>query len=268
MKKIKILTMAALIPMAVCLAALSVERSTAVPSLAVDRLKILVGIRPSKLRYTIGEVVKFDIEVENRGNSDVKIRSIDVRSGFLQLFLAKNNQNFRKYSHSAWNGGGQKRISLEPGRSLQSKGDIYWNFKPKTSHLNKLAAEEIEKGRILSDYAFDEPGVYQIKAVMILPEYDGLRIESPPIDIVIDEATGSDLEVWNRIRNNGDFAYFIQQGEMRGSNQSSSDDLVSVLRSISSSFPESLLGKQITDSLSRYEKMLERKAIFLRSIQK
>jgi hypothetical protein len=268
MKKTKAITMVALIPMTMCLAAMFAERSMAVPALTVEPLNISVGVRPSKLRYTLGEVVEFDIEVENRGNSAVKIRSIDVRSGFLQLFLAKNNQNFRKYSHSAWIGGGQKRISLEPGQSLQSKGDIYWNSKPRTTHLNKLAAERIERERILSDYAFDEPGVYQIKAVMILPEYNGLRIESTPIDIFIDYATGSDLEVWNRIRNNGDFAYFIQQGEIPGSSQSRSNDFVTSLRSISSEFPESLLGKQIAESLSRYEKMLEKKAIFLRGIQK
>ncbi len=249
----QVLTMAALTSMAVCFAVVSVEKSTAITSFADNRLDISVSVNPSKPRYTIGEVVKFDINVENRGTSDVKIRSIDVRSGYIQLFLAKNNLNFEKYSSSVLVGGGQKRIILEPGRSLHSKGDIFWNYK---------------KGRILNDYAFDEPGVYRLKAVMILPDENGLRVESPPVDIVMEAATGSDLEVWNRIKNNADFAYFIQQGELRGANKSSSDELLSSLRLLSSEYPESLLAKQITDSLSRYDQMLTRKAEFLRKIQK
>ena len=58
--------------------------------------------------------------------------------------------------------------------------------------------------------------MYYLKVwASIIKNEESTTIESEPIKITIEEPADEDLEVWNKIKNNGDFAYFIQEGDIR-----------------------------------------------------
>ena len=67
---------------------------------------------------------------------------------------------------------------------------ILWNGKPQVSHLNEDAAKRLLKGKITTEYALPEPGVYFIKAHCLVRE-NATAIQSEPAQSVINEPIGA-----------------------------------------------------------------------------
>lgn len=174
-----------------------------------------IKITSSKDSYSIGELVHFSLQIANISNSEVFLKGIDVESHYAKIFISKNKTAYQEYK-SPKPVIKSKGTFLRSGEIAQSTSTILYNIKPKTVGLSYDAAKEVSNGKILTDYAFPEAGEYYIKAVLYIPNKEGNKqIESEPVKITIEEPQGEDLEVWNKIKDSGDFAYFIQEGDMR-----------------------------------------------------
>lgn len=216
----------------------------------IDQLQ--VKLKTSKEAYVQGEIVPLSIEVANTSSSDVFLKGADAESGYVKIYVADNNSKFSQYRHSDWGRGKTKGLTIKAGQTIDSHATLLWNFKPKVSHLNENAARIASEGLILTDYAFDKPGTYFIKAVLIIPGETQTRVESQPIQIVIEAPTGEDLKVWDRIKDNGEIAYFIQEGAARSAKPEEKEPIVKQVEQLVADHPNSFLTSQIKQSLDKF----------------
>lgn len=177
-------------------------------------------VKSERTSYMLGELTQFEFKLKNMSNQDLVIlnglRNLD---GYLSVWISKDGKVFEKYDHTKWGTVDSLRVTtLKPNQSAINKAVVFWNSKPKiSSSIASDIAERASSGRILTDYAFPESGTYYIKAsysIHLSGQTEGLRIESSPVKIRVTEPTGKDLEVWKRIKDSGDIAYFIQEGDI------------------------------------------------------
>jgi hypothetical protein len=81
------------------------------------------------------------------------------------------------------------------------------------------------------------------------------KVESEPIKIVINEPVGEDLEVWNKIKDNGNFAYFIQEDEIRipSFKPDEREKFSKEFEQIINQYPNSLYTQSFRLSLDRFQ---------------
>ena len=212
-------------------------------------LPLTLKVTSEKQNYVLGEVVKLNFELINEGEKVVKIPfRPDVYTGYLGVWIAFDGQEFNQYKNTSWGRMEQSGPILQPGQSFISQANFLWNSKPKTLNLNP----DVGKGRIMNDYAFPKVGVYFIKAMATVPGNTPMKIESKPIQIVINEPIGNDLEVWNLIKDNGDFAYFIQQGGTPTYQDEKAEKLLEEIEQIAQNYPNSVLGGQMKQKLEKF----------------
>ncbi len=180
-----------------------------------------LSVIPSKSDYMLGEVVNLSLKLSNKSKENISIiGNLTTEDGYLNIYVSKDGNNFRKYIHSKWGTVNAKRqpVNLSPNESVTNSATILWNSKRETEGLNIDVAKKATEGRILTHYAFPESGTFFVKAsyyIYSTSHQGAILIESEPVKITIEEPAGEDLEVWNKIKNNGDFAYFIQEDEIR-----------------------------------------------------
>jgi hypothetical protein len=183
--------------------------------------KLELKLTTPKLASLLGEVTRFDFAVTNNSKETVIFRnSLDPMSGYLNIFISKNrNRDFKQYIGPGWGKSDAvfRIVSLKPDETVRESAPIFWHAKPELSvasadHVIKRVTEDL----IMTNYAFPERGTYYIKASCLIHlsnRTEAILLESEPIEVTIDEPAGEDLEVWNKIKNSGDFAYFIQEGD-------------------------------------------------------
>jgi hypothetical protein len=243
----------------------------AASSYALKGSQLELIVRSEKPSYSLGELPFFEFEVKNTSSKDIIIvNSLRTAEGYLSVWISKDGKIFEKYDHLKW-GIGEREIiaTLKPKQTTTTnRASVFWNSKPKFSNsVSSDIAERASAGRILTDYAFPEAGTYYIKAsytIFLGGQAEGVRIESSPVEINITEPTGDDLKVWNKIKENGDFAYFIQEGDFLISSYKT--DKRSKLRKeaeeIISQYPDSLIVKQMEKSLQQLRTTEEKMRVF------
>lgn len=168
-------------------------------------------IKVSKVKYFTGELVEVDVFFENNGSGVATLYGIPRQdAGTLSFRISTDNKEYRLYRPAGYSRSDIKELPIElrPGTSLKTSAAILWNDTARSKHLNSRASDELT-----TPYAFPKPGVYFLKASFVtynagVPTF----VDSEPIAITVEEPLGEDLEVWNRIKNDGDFAYFLQEG--------------------------------------------------------
>lgn len=215
-------------------------------------------VKTSKTSYKAGEVVNLTFALVNNSAKELTINDcFGTASGVLSVLVAKNGESFLKYDHPNWGTSDSEcRSVLKPNAKFQTMTRLLWNWKPKLEGLNKDVAKAAGEGKILTDYVFPEPGVYQVKAVYYVSigeQTTPTRMESEPVQITIEEPVGEDAEVWEKIRHRGDIGYFIQEGEVRAANTEAGTKLRQELAEISSRYANSTLAKQIGVSLQWFD---------------
>jgi hypothetical protein len=224
-------------------------------------------IRSARTSYKQGEVVNLAFALVNNGGKELIINDcFGTRSGVLGVWVAKNGEPFLKYRHPGWGTSDSDcRSVLKSGAKLETMTRLFWNWKPNLEGLNKDVAKAAAEDRILTDYVFPEPGVYQLKAVnyvLVGDQTTPTRIESEPVQITVEEPLGEDAEVWKKIRDRGDIGYFIQEGEFKTVKPEEREKLRQELAEISSRYANSTLAKQIARSLQWFgAKDAKRKSI-------
>jgi len=199
--------------------------------------------------YIIGETVKLAFELVNEGSEPITLLSRpDVMTGYLKVWIAFDGREFNQYSNSSWGLFEGSGVKIQPGGSIKSEATILWNNKPQISRLGE--------GNILTDYAFPEAGVYQMKAVAAIRDRSSpgtlIKIESEPIQIRVTQPVGDDLKVWNRIKDNGAVAYFLQQGDTLTFRDLQAQKTIKEVEQLSEEYPDSYLAKRMRQTLEKF----------------
>ncbi len=212
---------------------------------------LTLKISSDKQTYTLGEAVKLTFKVINESDKAVRLSfRPHVLTGYLKVWISADGQEYNRYSgNSNWGleeGGG---ITLQAGKAYESQATVLWNHKIDVARLTPEAA----KGTITSHYAFPTKGPYFIKAVLSIPETENSRkIESEPIQVVVEEPVGDDLEVWNSIKDNREIAYFLHNGYFLTYKDEEKEKLVEKIKQIAQRYPRSFLGGQLQQNLEKF----------------
>jgi hypothetical protein len=226
-----------------------------------------VKVKPNKSIFIPGELVELEIEVSNKGSVPVKFLQGTVDNGFLEVFVLKSDQEYKEYYGPGWGRGDLgMHITLAPNESYKEAASILFTCKADFSHLNDDEAKRASKDKILTDYVFIEPGIYLVKAASYL-DRGQTKIESEPVQIVINEPTGDDLKIWNKIKKDCDFGYFMQQSEFSDSKRNKKEELVKKVEELISKHPNGILANQLKQSLEKFKVSEAKKKEFLEKIK-
>lgn len=211
--------------------------------------------------FQLGEIISVETKITNNSSTPVFLEG-DSNSLAAIKIAFNEDANYKLYVSPVTSAtsftvdGVIPPIQIDPKKTLVKQVKVLCNDKPRASHLNADAAKPYMEGRILTDYAFPEAGTYYIKAVTsILKDKKPVLIESEPVKITIIEPTGEDLEVWNRIKDNGEFAFFIQEGEMTGGYHKPEEQakFQADIQALIKQYPNSFLSRHIQQSLMIFQ---------------
>jgi hypothetical protein len=223
------------------------------PNTSESNEGLKLTISSEKNSYFLGETVFLNFEVKNESSTDIRVRGLDLDSRYITVFISTDKKIFKQYKHSRVKDtlGG----ALKAGDTFKSRSGILWNF-DQTKITASGNRDNLRKTHIVTDYAFPTSGEYFVKAILTVPRNNNsLKIESEPIQIKIQEPTGENLEVWNKIKDNGDFAYFIQEGDTRiPSNKSEERNrFLKEVEQILSAYPNSFYAESLQQSLDKFK---------------
>ncbi len=171
-----------------------------------------IKILPLKSEYLLGEPVTLSVEILNSSNDKIKVPINILSSSDVQI----SEDDITYYNYYGRNGIQLEvipEIDLLPSQSIQHQFNILWNSKPEVGHLNSEVAERVSKGRILTDFAFTKPGLYFVRILVNSIKHNKNQIVSEPVKIMIKMPQEQDLLVWNKIKDNGNMAYLLQEGD-------------------------------------------------------
>ena len=210
--------------------------------------------KANKETFVLGEPVTVEFEFTNTGENPVLIGAQGVEVGSLKIFIARSQDGeYKEYFGSGWGRKQGKEILLGPKQSHKYKeATILWNGKPNVSHLNEDAARRVLAGKITTEYAFPDAGVYFIKGLSYFGE-NATPIESEPLKVVIKEPVGDDLEVWNQIKGNREISYLIQKGAFDTEKEAEKEQLTKQIEQIIVQYPNSVYSSYLKANLEKYK---------------
>ena len=205
--------------------------------------KLKLTVNTSKKTYKLGEVIDFSLSLKNESNQTISFLDVfGTGTGYLKIQISQNGENFVDYDYPSW---GSLDISgaetsLKPNESSEASANILWKW----------------LGDNPSKFIFSNLGVYYIKArysTIIEGEGDNL-MKSEPIQIIITEPVGEDLEVWNKIKDDGEFAYFIQEGDIHIPSYKTDEreKFLDKVEQIINQYPNSFYAESLRQSLTKF----------------
>lgn len=224
--------------------------------------------KANKETLILGEPITVEFEFTNTGESPVLIGAQGVEVGSLKIFIARSQDGeYKEYFGSGWGRKRGKEILLAPKQSHKYKEvAILWNGKPNVSHLNEDAAKRILAGKITTEYALPEPGVYFIKGLSYIGE-NATPIESEPIKIVVNEPIGDDLIIWNQIKGNKEIAYLMQKGGFDTGKEVEKQQLANKVEQIFEQYPNSIYLSYLKPNLEKYKANEAKRNEFYKNIK-
>lgn len=223
--------------------------------------------KTDKETYALGEPVKVEFEFFNQGRTPAIISSRGVETGALKVFIANSQDGeYKEYFASGWGRKHGLEINLQPKQSHKYQASVLWNGKPNVSHLNESAAKEFLKGKITTEYALAEPGVYFVKGVTFVGK-GRVEVESEPAQIVINEPVGDDLKVWNRIKGNREIAYLLQKDSFDTDKDEEKTKLIREVEQIVQTYPNSVYSGYLKPSLEKFKAKEEKQNEFYKNMR-
>lgn len=231
-----------------------------------DFQNLSIKVKPNKAIFAPGELVELEIEVSNKGNTPVKLLQGTVDNGFLEVFVL-TSEEYKEYYGPGWGQGDLgNHITLNPSEAYKENASILFSCAADFSHLNEDEAKRVSKGKILTNYVFTEPGTYLIKAASYV-DRDQTKIESDPVQIVVNEPIGDDLKIWKKIKDDCDFGYLIQQGDFSDSKRNKKQELVKKVEELISRHPNGILASQLKQNLEKVKLAELKRKEFLEKIK-
>ena len=150
-------------------------------------------------------------------------------------------------------------LILKPGEAFESEAVMLCNPVLETSHLNEATAKRARERENLvqGNYVLTKPGYYFVKAILRDPRSDNI-IESTPVRIFADRPQGDDLDVWNKIKDRRDYAFFIQTGSVGNVGDQHSKKVANDLQEIVTLHPTSKYADKIRKSLNEYREVVNK----------
>lgn len=173
----------------------------------------ILTVTPEHSEYTLGEVITLSFKIKSGSEKPIEIEKPSVLTGNLEVYISADGANYKKYHGPNWGMLDTKvrATELAAGGEVQAQATIMHNLYFPTDHLNASRAEAIRSERIDSEYAISAAGSYWLKAVYT---HGKLILESEPVAIEVLEPSGIEAVIWNRIKSNGAYAYFLQTGSI------------------------------------------------------
>lgn len=215
---------------------------------------------PSKKKLILGEPLTVEFAFINRGEKAVDVAGTGVESGGLKIYIAKKQDGeYKEYFIGSWGRQRGRYITLEPGKTYKLElASILWHGLPRVSHLNEVAAERLLKGKITTEYAFQEPGIYLLKGRSYFGG-NASPIESEAIEIEIQQPTGENLEVWNKIKGDKQIARLLQNASFDTDQSETKQRLIQTVEQLLLHHPNSLYSGYFRPNLQKYKTDEERR---------
>ena len=240
--------------------------------------EVEISLSSTKDTYRLGETPYFDIILKNKGNEKISfINSFNVYTGGISIYVSKKNKHqFKEYLNRAWGIDDTlyKNLTLNQNESKIQTIALLWNDKPKIADtLSPEVIKRATEGKINTDYVFADIGTYFVKvtyAIHFLDEKKSFLIESEPIKITIEEPKGKDLEVWKKIKDDGNFAYFIQEGDflIPSYKTEEREKFMKEIEQIINQYPSSFYAPSLRQSLAKFRVNEAKRQEFLQKMQK
>lgn len=199
-------------------------------------------ISATKSEYLLGEPVIVESRLRRIGD-----RSVNHRYAWgdrdLVFWIAKGGDEFLGYRFGKITAEASLSFSEGMGR-YRTTDAIFFNSKPVTYNLSENDRRKVERGMILTDYAFPEPGEYRIKSTLLFGRGGGEiseRIWSNEISISVKEPEGDDLRVWEIMKADPRIGYFMMEGVVPYRVPSIEDTFLAEIDRITSQYPNSYL---------------------------
>lgn len=218
-------------------------------------------ISTPKSTYVLGEIVTLNFEIANNTSSDIWLKGETLDSGYLTISIASADRKYKKY-RAVGKPEKFKPSLLKKGEKANSTARVLWNASLAENSSDPKLFEETD---ILTSYAFPRSGVFYVKATLIFVGKGLTTVESEPIEIQMEEPSGEDLLVWNKIKGNGGIAYFIQEGDflVPSYKKEEREKLLLEIEQIANQHPESFYAQSLRQSLNKFNASeAERKAYF------
>jgi hypothetical protein len=216
--------------------------------------RVVLEIRADRKSYLAGEPVRLEFRAINRADGPVLLPGgSDVWHGHLKVLIAHEAEGYREYRGPGW---GLRdvldagSIKLGPGAVFKTEATVLYN------HPFRTLSKELAAQYVATEYALGRAGTHQIKAILSDEEFED-EIESRPIEVVVEEPRGVDREVWNELKTNPEYGYFIQTGGKGHPGSLTSPDVAEGLERIVTSYPTSRYVKSIAPSLLRFRSLRE-----------
>jgi len=207
---------------------------------------LMLDLELSKNDFLLGEPIEFRVALRNMTTKDIVIaNTIDPVYGSLKIWSRSEKQSkFDQYVNPKWgilepNGS----VRIKPGESTSN------NFRL----IARLDAENLPR------FYFAHPGIYELKVsyeIHVQHEERTRSVESRAVIIRINEPVGEDLVVWNRIKEMGELAYFLQNADfhMPIYRKEERDALRVRIEEILDQYPSSALSEAFRRSLVIFRK--------------
>jgi hypothetical protein len=213
------------------------------------------------MSYVLGQPVNLDVSVVNTSQTPALIPDgADVWEGYVEVLIAFEDGGYKEYKGPGWGLRDVARsgsIAVGRGHAHTTQATILYNHGVETQHLNALRAREIEERFLETGYALATPGRYRIKARLYDRRFVS-SIESPPIEITVGEPAGVDREVWEVLKTDPDYGYFIQSGGPRGHPRDPRNTkMAETLEKLANDRPQSRYTEAITRALGNHRAVIE-----------
>ena len=223
---------------------------------------LALELQSDETSYLPGEMVSLHFSIINKSNVPMSLsKESTVWDGNLKVLIAYEGGPLREYFGPGWGARdrvGGEPLKLAPAQSFETDATILWNQRMDTSHLSQPYAKRLTKERITTDYALSNAGTYSIRAVLHNPQ-TGNIVESTPLIITVEEPQDGDLEIWNKIKEDANYGFFIQTGGLiEHPKGPKTTKVANDLETLLSQHSDSHYAKSIRSSLNKRRETIER----------
>ena len=229
-----------------CLAAIGRLQNLTSRSESTSEKEIEVAVSTPKKSYALGEVIPLAIMIRNLSGKDISmVNTFDQTRNTLKLYVynADKSLNYQKLNPAlgfiSFNGW----VNMRPGEKLERSLQVLARKKPDDN----------------VEFLFDAAGTYYLqvsyRVQFARPQAPRTEVKSEPIKINITEPHDQDMLVWETIKDRGEFAYFMQEGDFLISSFKKEEraKLQAEIEQILAEHPNSIYAGPMRESLEKYK---------------
>lgn len=204
---------------------------------------IEIALSSSKTTYLLGEPIPILIEVNNLSEEEVVLtNTLDPIYGSLKFYVSSKDKSV-EYQY------------MNPKSGILDVSGFI-KIKPDENQSNSIQVLARLKSYDQAEYVFSSAGNYDLQVsyqIQMIGQTKPIEIKSNPVKITIQEPVGENLEVWNKIKNDGNFAYFIQEGDVYIPYRTEErEKFLNKVEQIINQFPNSFYAESLRQSLTKF----------------